>query len=127
MFTDDQKRLEALQRLNQRHAALLERHRELKKRSEKGEEQLREAHAALEQARDSLQAVRKRGEESLTAATALQRLRALESQAPDEPPAWEAKLGRPGTCASVSLQTMLSSGDAQVLGAVPNLGTLLEV
>ena len=43
--------LEALQRLNQRHAALLERHREHKKRSEKGEEQLREAHAALEQAR----------------------------------------------------------------------------
>ena len=51
MFTDDQKRLEALQRLNQRHAALLERRRELEKRAEKGEEQLREAHAAMEQVR----------------------------------------------------------------------------
>jgi len=80
-----------------------------------------------EQARGSLQAVRKRGEESLTAAAALRRLRALESEAGDEPPAWAAKLGRPGTGASVSLQSMMSSDDAQVLGAVPNLGTLLEV
>jgi hypothetical protein len=46
VYTDDERRLEALQRLNRRHAALLERRHELEKRAQKSEEQLRQVRLA---------------------------------------------------------------------------------